>query len=63
MRLPRPTSEHLTEHSWHTTSGYFFDEQFDLARAMFGDDRLVFFTDGPLLIERIDWCARAWVHE
>ena len=37
--------------------GYFFDEQFDLARAMFGDDRLVFSVDYPFeeTIEAVDW--------
>jgi predicted TIM-barrel fold metal-dependent hydrolase len=55
--LPKPISQYLTEHFWYTTSGYFFDEQFDLARAMFGDDRLVFSVDYPFedTREATDW--------
>jgi len=45
--LPKPVSQYLTEHLWYTTSGYFFDEQFALTRAMFGEDRLVFSVDYP----------------
>jgi uncharacterized protein len=45
--LPKPIIQYLTEHIWYTTSGYFFDEQFALTRAMFGDDRVVFSVDYP----------------
>ena len=45
--LPKPISQYLTEHVWYTTSGYFFNDQFELARAMFGDDRILFSVDYP----------------
>jgi uncharacterized protein len=55
--LPKPISQYLTEHLWYTTSGYFFDEQFALARAMFGEDRLVFSVDYPFEDNReaVEW--------
>ena len=55
--LPRPVSRYLTDHVWYTTSGYFFDDQFELARAMFGDDRLMFSVDYPFedTCEATDW--------
>lgn len=55
--LPKPISQYLTEHLWYTTSGYFFDEQFALTRAMLGEDRLVFSVDYPFEDNReaIEW--------
>jgi hypothetical protein len=55
--LPKPISQYLSEHIWYTTSGYFFDDQFALARAMFGDDRIIFSVDYPFEIntEAVDW--------
>jgi predicted TIM-barrel fold metal-dependent hydrolase len=55
--LPKPISQYLSEHVWCTTSGYFFNAQFALARAMFGDDRMVFSVDYPFEdnIEAVDW--------
>jgi predicted TIM-barrel fold metal-dependent hydrolase len=55
--LPKPISQYLTDHVWYTTSGYFFNEQFDLARAMFGDDRMVFSVDYPFedTCEAAEW--------
>jgi predicted TIM-barrel fold metal-dependent hydrolase len=45
--LPKPIIQYLTENIWYTTSGYFFDDQFALTRAMFGDDRVLFSVDYP----------------
>ena len=45
--LPKPISRYLTENLWYTTSGYFFDDQFALTRAMFGEDRIMFSVDYP----------------
>jgi uncharacterized protein len=58
--LPKPISQYLTEHVWCTTSGYFFTEQFDLAREMFGDERLVFSVDYPFedTREAAEWFNR-----
>jgi predicted TIM-barrel fold metal-dependent hydrolase len=55
--LQKPINHYLTENIWYTTSGYFFDEQFALTRAMFGDDRLIFSVDYPFEIdtEAVDW--------
>jgi uncharacterized protein len=49
--LQKPINHYLTENIWYTTSGYFFDEQFALTRAIFGDDRLIFSVDYPFEIE------------
>jgi hypothetical protein len=57
--LPKPISQYLTEHVWYTTSGYFFNEQFDLARKMFGDDRILFSVDYPFEDTRE---AAEWFH-
>ena len=58
--LPKPIIQYLTEHVWYTTSGYFFDDQFALTRAMFGDDRVVFSVDYPFEETRVasDWFNR-----
>ena len=58
--LPKPISQYLGEHVWYTTSGYFFDDQFELARAMFGDDRIMFSVDYPFedTREAADWFKR-----
>jgi uncharacterized protein len=58
--LPKPISQYLTEHIWYTTSGYFFTDQFELTRAMFGDDRLIFSVDYPfeLNTEAVEWFNR-----
>jgi uncharacterized protein len=55
--LPKPISQYLTEHVWCTTSGYFFNAQFALTRAMFGDDHVVFSVDYPFEdnVEAVDW--------
>jgi predicted TIM-barrel fold metal-dependent hydrolase len=55
--LPDPISYYLTEHVWCTTSGYFFNAQFALTRAMFGDDHVVFSVDYPFEdnVEAVDW--------
>jgi len=55
--LPKPIRQYLTEHVWYTTSGYFFDDQFALTRAMFGEDRIMFSVDYPFEVntEAIDW--------
>jgi uncharacterized protein len=55
--LSKPISHYLTEHVWCTTSGYFFNAQFALARAMFGDDHMVFSVDYPFEdnVEAVDW--------
>lgn len=45
--LAQPISAYLREHFWITTSGYFYDGPFHLARATFGDDRLIFSVDYP----------------
>ncbi len=55
--LPKPIIQYLTENIWYTTSGYFFDDQFALTRAMFGDDRVVFSVDYPFEDNRQ---AREW---
>ncbi len=55
--LRKPISQYLTENLWYTTSGYFDDEQFALARAMFGEDRLVLAVDYPFEDNRE---AAAW---
>jgi predicted TIM-barrel fold metal-dependent hydrolase len=58
--LPKPISQYLTENLWYTTSGYFFDDQFELTRAMFGDDRVVFSVDYPFedACEASEWFNR-----
>jgi uncharacterized protein len=55
--LPKPISQYLTEHVWCTTSGYFFNAQFALTHAMFGDDHVVFSVDYPFEdnVEAVDW--------
>ena len=55
--LPKPISQYLTEQVWCTTSGYFFNAQFALTRAMFGDDHVVFSVDYPFEdnVEAVDW--------
>ncbi|HEV2257081.1 MAG TPA: amidohydrolase family protein [Streptosporangiaceae bacterium] len=55
--LPRPVIWYLTQNVWYTTSGYFFDDQFALTRAMFGDDRVMFSVDYPFEDNRQ---AREW---
>lgn len=45
--LKKPVSQYLSENLWYTTSSYFDDEQFQLARAMFGEDHLLFSVDYP----------------
>lgn len=42
---------------WYTTSDHFFDDQFALARAMFGEDRLLFSVDFPFEVntDAIEW--------
>lgn len=58
--LPNPISWYLTENLWYTTSGYFFDDQFALTRAAFGDDRIIFSVDYPFedTVEGSDWFKR-----
>jgi uncharacterized protein len=58
--LPKPISQYLTEHIWYTTSGYFFDDQFALTRAMFGEDRVMFSIDYPFEIntEATEWFSQ-----
>ncbi|GAA5163115.1 amidohydrolase family protein [Pseudonocardia eucalypti] len=55
--LPKPISRYLTENIWYTTSGYFFNDQFALTRAMFGEDRIMFSVDYPFADPRegIEW--------
>lgn len=45
--LGKPISAYFREHFWITTSGYFYDGPFHLARAAFGDERLIFSVDYP----------------
>jgi hypothetical protein len=58
--LPKPIRQYLTEHVWYTTSGYFFDEQFALVRALFGEERVVFSVDYPFedTLVASDWFNR-----
>jgi hypothetical protein len=39
--LAKPISAYFRENFWVTTSGYFFDGPFRLAREVFGDDRIM----------------------
>jgi predicted TIM-barrel fold metal-dependent hydrolase len=59
-QLAKPVSGYFREHFWITTSGYFYDGPFRLAREMFGDDRLIFSVDYPLADNRQarDWFDR-----
>ncbi len=58
--LAKPISAYLREHFWFTTSGYFFDDPFHLARAAFGDERMIFSVDYPFADNRRarDWFDR-----
>lgn len=58
--LAKPVSGYFREHFWITTSGYFYDGPFRLARETFGDDRLIFSVDYPLADNRQarDWFDR-----
>src|SRR5580693_2463958 len=59
-QLAKPVSGYFREHFWITTSGYFYDGPFRLTREMFGDDRLIFSVDYPLLNRQQarDWFDR-----
>ncbi|MDO0932278.1 amidohydrolase family protein [Streptomyces sp. DG2A-72] len=46
-RLAKPVSVYFRHNFWVTTSGYFFDGPFQLAREAFGDDRIILFVDYP----------------
>lgn len=43
----KPVSAYLRDNFWITTSGYYFDGPFALARRAFGDDRILFSVDYP----------------
>ncbi|QFU91680.1 amidohydrolase family protein [Amycolatopsis sp. YIM 10] len=45
--LAKPIDDYLRENFWITTSGYFFDGPLRLARATFGDERIIFSVDYP----------------
>lgn len=45
--LEKPLSTYLRSNFWYTTSGFFYDGPFALAREAFGDDRLMFSVDYP----------------
>ena len=55
--LTKPVSWYLRDNFWITTSGYFFDGPFRLAREAFGDNRLIFSVDYPFTDSRpgTDW--------
>ena len=58
--LAMPVSAYLREHFWITTSGYFFDGPFLLAREAMGDDRVMFAVDYPY---SDSGCARVWLEQ
>lgn len=45
--LAKPVRAYLQENFWITTSGYYYDGPFALAREVFGDDRILFSVDHP----------------
>jgi len=45
--LAKPVRAYLQENFWITTSGYYYDGPFALAREVFGDDRILFSVDYP----------------
>jgi hypothetical protein len=55
--LTKPVSAYFREHFWITTSGYFYNDAFQLTRETFGDDRLIFSVDYPFADNQR---ARAW---
>ncbi|MFC0437384.1 amidohydrolase family protein [Kutzneria buriramensis] len=45
--LSKPVAAYLQQNFWITTSGYYYDGPFQLARRIFGDDRILFSVDYP----------------
>jgi uncharacterized protein len=58
--LAKPIGAYFRESFWITTSGYFFDGPFRLAREVFGDDRMIFSVDYPYSDNRR---ACAWLEQ
>jgi len=58
--LRQPISWYFRHNFWITTSGYFHDGPFRLARETFGDDRVIFSVDYPFADNRraCDWFER-----
>jgi uncharacterized protein len=58
--LHKPISEYFRDNFWITTSGYFYDGPFRLARETFGDGRVIFSVDYPFADNRraCDWFER-----
>ena len=58
--LGKPIGAYVRENVWVTTSGYFYDGPFRLARETFGDDRVMFSVDYPFADNRRarDWFDR-----
>jgi predicted TIM-barrel fold metal-dependent hydrolase len=59
-RLAKPVSAYFRRNFWVTTSGYFFDGPFQLAREACGDDRIIFSVDYPFSDNKraTDWFQR-----
>jgi predicted TIM-barrel fold metal-dependent hydrolase len=55
--LNKPIGDYFRDNFWITTSGYFYDGPFRLARETFGDDRVIFSVDYPFADNRR---ARDW---
>jgi uncharacterized protein len=55
--LNKPISDYFRDNFWITTSGYFYDGPFRLAREAFGDDHVIFSVDYPFADNRQ---ARDW---
>lgn len=55
----KPISSYIRSNFWFTTSGYFYDGPFQLARQTIGDDRLIFSVDYPFADNRqaTEWFA------
>ncbi|MEU2282973.1 amidohydrolase family protein [Streptomyces sp. NPDC013178] len=56
-RPDKPISSYVRSNFWFTTSGYFHNGPFELARQAIGDDRLIFSVDYPFADNRqaCDW--------
>jgi hypothetical protein len=57
VHLEKPIGDYVRDNFWITTSGYFYDGPFRLARETFGDDRVIFSVDYPFADNRR---ARDW---
>jgi predicted TIM-barrel fold metal-dependent hydrolase len=58
--LAKPIGACLRENFWITTSGYYYDGPFNLAREVFGDDKIMFSVDYPYSDNKVstDWLTR-----